>query len=111
MLKIAKILTSGAPQHNDIFPPFQSKQVGYHSMAVMAFFNMLKHALAGRPDLLMVWWKGRRRGRRAAYLLAADWERLLTLPLEKAQRELDVEPVEPYRVWNYPPELRTAANV
>ena len=87
---------------------FQSKQVGYHSMAVMAFFNMLKHALAGRPDLLIIWWKGRRRGRKAAYLLSADWERLLKLPLDEVRRELRVDPVEPYREWNYPSELRTA---
>jgi len=80
---------------------FQTKQVGYRSMAVMAFLNLSRHALAGRPDLLLTWARGRRRGARARYLLAEDWERLLPLPLEDVRHELAVEPLAPYRTWNY----------
>ena len=70
-------------------------------MAVMAFLNLLRNALLGRPDLFLTWARGRRRGARANYLLAEDWERLLPRPLEEVRRELAVEPLPPYRTWNY----------
>jgi len=80
---------------------FQCKQVGYRSMALMAFRNVLWNAFPTRPDLLVVWFRGRRRGARARYLLSADWERLLPMPLEEVRRELGIEPLRAYRPWNY----------
>lgn len=88
---------------------FQTKQVGYRSMAVMALLNCARHALAGRPDLLRTWWIGRRRGARARYLLAQDWARLLPRPLEEVRRELRIEPLPRYRTWDYPESLRAPA--
>ena len=81
---------------------FQCKQVGYRSMAIMAFLNLLRNAIPRRPDLIAVWLHGRRRGARARYLLAEDWERLLPMPLEEVRRELGIEPLPAYRPWNYP---------
>ncbi len=80
---------------------FQTRQVGYRSMAIMAFLNVLWNAFPTRPDLLGVWFGGRRRGARARYLLSADWERLLPMPLEEVRRELGIEPLRAYRPWNY----------
>lgn len=82
---------------------FQTKQVGYRSMTTMAFMNVVKMTLlTGRFDFLSIWFKGRRRGKRAKFLLAEDWERLLPMPLEEVRQELGVEPLAPYRPWNYP---------
>jgi ubiquinone biosynthesis protein COQ4 len=39
---------------------------------------------------------GFRRGRRAAWLPAQDWEALLPLPLDEVRRRLGVAPVGPY---------------
>ena len=81
---------------------FQTKQVGYRSMAVMAFLNVVRNAIPGRLDLLGTWWKGRRRGARAEYLLAQDWERLLPLPLDQVRRELGIDAPPAYVPWDYP---------
>jgi ubiquinone biosynthesis protein COQ4 len=87
---------------------FQTRQVGYRSMALMAFMNVLRNSLRGRPDLLKMWFLGRRRGARAQYLLAEDWERLLPMPLEVVRRELNIEEAGPYRPWNYPDHAKRA---
>jgi ubiquinone biosynthesis protein COQ4 len=81
---------------------FQTRQVGYRSMAVMAGLNMLKNAIPGRLDLVGTWWRGRRRGAAAQYLLAQDWEGLLPQPLEEVRRNLGIDPLPKYRPWNYP---------
>jgi ubiquinone biosynthesis protein COQ4 len=77
-------------------------------VAVLAFsFAQLKHPgvgfLAGLGYLLSPEPKyrafirdGFRRGRRAAWLPAQDWEALLPLPLDEVRRQLDIEPVGPY---------------
>jgi ubiquinone biosynthesis protein COQ4 len=39
---------------------------------------------------------GFRRGRRAAWLPAQDWEALLPLPLDQVRRQLHIDPVPPY---------------
>lgn len=88
---------------------FQTKQVGYRAMTILAAFQVfLIVCRTGRFDLLKTWWGGRRRGKQARYLMAADWERLLPLPLEAVRLELDIEPVGTYRIWNYPAARRTA---
>ncbi len=48
-------------------------------------------------------WAGFQAGRRAAWLPAADWERLLARPLEQVREELRIAPPRLY------PELRLAA--
>ena len=83
---------------------FQSRQVGYRSMAVMAFLNVLKNAIPRRLDLLGIWWTGRRRGAAAKFLLAEDWEALLPRPLLEVRRELGIDSPPDYRPWNYPTE-------
>ncbi len=40
---------------------------------------------------------GFRRGRRATWLPAQDWESLLPLPLDEVRRRLSIEPVPPYQ--------------
>lgn len=81
---------------------FQTKQVGYRSMTLLGFLNVARNAIPRRPDLFLTWFRGRRRGARARYLLAEDWERLLPLPLEAVRRELEISPLQQYRPWNYP---------
>ncbi len=81
---------------------FQTRQVGYRSMAMMAFLNLLGKALRGRFDLLRTWLEGRRRGAKARYLLAQDWERLMPMPLEQVRAELEIDRLAPYRTWDYP---------
>lgn len=81
---------------------FQTKQVGYHSMALMALMGCAWTAIPRRPDLLRTWYEGRRRGGRASYLLAQDWERLLPLSLEAVREELGLGPAVEYRPFDYP---------
>lgn len=88
---------------------FQTRQVGYRSMALMAFLNVLRNAIPARPDLLKTWFLGRRRGARAHYLLAEDWERLLPMPLEDVRRELGIDELPAYRTWNYPRPAESSA--
>jgi ubiquinone biosynthesis protein COQ4 len=89
---------------------FQTKQVGYRAMTILAAVQVfIIVCRTGRFDILKTWFGGRRRGKAAQYLLAADWERLLPLPLDEVRRELHVEPVGPYRIWNYPPPRHAAA--
>lgn len=45
---------------------------------------------------------GYRRGRRAAFLPAQDWEALLPLPLEEVRHRLGVDPAEPYEPLRSP---------
>ena len=82
---------------------FQSTQVGYRAMTISSWVQLLSIALrTGRFDVLLTGFRARRRGRQSAYLLAADWDRLLTMPLEEVRRELGVPPLRPYRPWDHP---------
>ncbi|MCR9096170.1 MAG: Coq4 family protein [bacterium] len=81
---------------------FQAVQVGYRAMTISSWLQLIGIALrTGRFDVLVTGFRGRRRGRGADYLLAADWERLLPLPLEEVRRELGVPPLRPYRPWDH----------
>ena len=82
---------------------FQATQVGYRAMTINAWIRLFTIAIqTGRLDILVTSICARARGRRAAYLLAVDWERLLPVPLEDVRRELAIEPLPPYRTWDYP---------
>jgi ubiquinone biosynthesis protein COQ4 len=82
---------------------FQTRQTGYRSMAIGAFSSMSMAALRGRPDMFRTWFEGRRRGARAPYLMAQDWERILPMPLEAAREELRLNPAPHYRTFDYAP--------
>ncbi len=88
---------------------FQTKQAGYRSMMLMASIGCFLTAMRGRFDLIGVWLGGRRRGKRAAYLLAQDWDRLLAMPLDAVRRELGLNPPPVYRPYDYPESAKAAA--
>ena len=88
---------------------FQTRQVGYHSMAWMAFGNVLRNAIPDRLDLLGTWIRGRRAGAKARYLLAEDWERWLPQPLSEVRRALGIDAPPRYRPWSYPDSIVRAA--
>ena len=89
---------------------FQAVQVGYRAMTISSWVQLLSIAFrTGRFDVLVTGFRARRRGRRADYLLSADWDRLLPLPLEEVRRELGVEPLRPYRPWDHPQPDPSAA--
>ena len=89
---------------------FQAVQVGYRAMTISSWVQMLSIALrTGRFDVLVTGFRGRRRGRQSKYLLAADWDRLLMLPLDEVRRELGIPPLEPYRPWDHPQPTRIEA--
>lgn len=58
---------------------------------------ILKHWREGHREALHLNLEGYRRGRRAASLIAADWEALLPLPLAEVRRRLKVEEPPSYR--------------
>lgn len=80
---------------------FQNQQNGYHAMTAGVFVACLPLALKGRPDLLRTFFDGRRRGRKAAYLLGQDWDVLLARPLDEVRRELGLSPLPDYRPFSY----------
>lgn len=79
----------------------QSKQTGYHAMAVSSLISAVFVALRGRPDVIGLWYRGRRRGKRAANLLTQDWEALLERPLVEVQQQLGLNPLPVYRPFHY----------
>jgi ubiquinone biosynthesis protein COQ4 len=88
---------------------FQTKQAGYRSMMLMASIGCFLTAMKGRFDLFGVWLDGRRRGKRAANLLAQDWERLLPMPLESVRKQLGLNPPPVYRPYDCPESAKPAA--
>ena len=82
---------------------FETRQVGYRSLALLTFLHMTWRVLTtGRFDLLRLWFEGRRRDARARFLLAQDWEALMPRPIEEVRRELGITPGRPYRPWSLP---------
>ena len=82
---------------------FQAAQVGYRAMTISSWLQLvLIVARSGRFDLFATALRARRRARHTQYLLAADWERLLPMPLEDVRRELELPGLRPYRTWDYP---------
>ena len=79
------------------------------AMLLMASIGCFLTAMRGRFDLIGVWLGGRRRGKRAAYLLAQDWDRLLAMPLDAVRRELGLNPPPVYRPYDYPESAKAAA--
>ena len=75
---------------------FTLAQTGNKGWAMLVLLNVLSSFTTGRFDSAVVAWKAYRCGRRAAFLPAADWDRLLHLPIEEAREELGITPMEPY---------------
>ena len=70
----------------------QTRNPGIAFIVVMA---ALRRWREGHSDAVRLSWEAFRRGRRAASLVAADWEGMLELPLAEVRRMLGVdEPVE-----------------
>lgn len=70
---------------------FTYAQTRNPGIAVIAFAGGLKHVRSVGWGALRALWQGFRTGRRAAWLPAADWEQLLTLPLPEVRDRLRVE--------------------
>jgi len=75
---------------------FSYAQIGTRGLGVLALvglFNLWKH---GAPGAVSTIAGGYRRGRRAAFLAAADWEALLAEPLDTVRDRLGIEPAGDY---------------
>jgi len=82
---------------------FTYAQTRNPGIAVIALAGALKHVRLLGWRALRALWHGYRAGRRASWFPAADWEHLLTLPLDEVRRNLRVNPPVLY------PELRRIA--
>ncbi len=72
---------------------FTVAQTNNPGLALIAFAGMLKIAReSGDWRIAKAAWQGFRNGRRAAWLPAADWEKLLTQPLTTVRQTLSVNP-------------------
>jgi ubiquinone biosynthesis protein COQ4 len=71
----------------------QTRNRGIGAIVAMALWKLWRGGASDAVDLIR---GGYRRGRRAALLPAADWERLLQLPLDQVRRELRIEPAPDY---------------
>lgn len=66
----------------------QTRNPGIAFIVVMAAIRRWRE---GEKDVIPLAWEGFRRGRRAAFFVAADWEGMLELPLDEVRRILKVE--------------------
>ena len=70
---------------------FTYGQTRNRGVGFIVAMGALKFWQEGRRDVVRVVFDAWRRGRRAAFLPAVDWETLLAWPLERVRRELHVE--------------------
>jgi len=73
----------------------QIRTRGLGVLALVGLYNLWRH---GAPGALSTISGGYRRGRRAAFLAAADWEALLAEPLDRVRDQLGIEPAGDYPV-------------
>jgi ubiquinone biosynthesis protein COQ4 len=66
----------------------QTRNPGIGFIVVMAAIRRWRE---GAKDVIPLAWEGYRRGCRAAFFVAADWEALLEMPLDHVRRLLKVE--------------------
>jgi ubiquinone biosynthesis protein COQ4 len=76
---------------------FSYAQTGHVGFAVIAFFGALNIAkkLPGHPIRRAVW-EAYRRGRKAGWLIGADWEALLSQPVEAIRAQFGIKPMHRY---------------
>lgn len=77
---------------------FNIPQTWNPGIALIVLVGLLRLRDVGATRTIL---DGLRRGRRARWLPAVEWERLLALPLDEVRASLNVEPTAPYE------ELRT----
>lgn len=77
---------------------FTYAQTGVRGIGVIALFGLYRLWRADVPGAVRTISGGYRRGRRAAFLAAADWEHLLTEPLDRVREQLRIEPAGDYPV-------------
>jgi ubiquinone biosynthesis protein COQ4 len=70
---------------------FTYGQTRNRGVGFIVAMGALKFWQVGRRDVVRVVLEGWRRGRRAAFLPAADWDAMLERPLERVRRELRIE--------------------
>lgn len=75
---------------------FSYAQTRNRGIGFIVLIGMLKLMLEGRPSAPRVMWQGYRTGCRAAFLPAADWERLLSMPLQQVRTELGITTLPDY---------------
>jgi ubiquinone biosynthesis protein COQ4 len=66
----------------------QTRNPGIGFIVVMAAIRRWRE---GEKNVIPLAWEGYRRGRRAAFFVAADWEGMLAMPLDDVRRVLKVE--------------------
>jgi ubiquinone biosynthesis protein COQ4 len=66
----------------------QTRNPGIGFIVVMAAIRRWRE---GVKDVIPLAWEGYRRGSRAAFFVAADWEGMLEMPLDEVRRMLKVE--------------------
>jgi ubiquinone biosynthesis protein COQ4 len=76
---------------------FSYAQTGQLGFAVIAMFagRRISHARPSQPIWRTIW-EGYRRGRRAAWLIGADWETLLSQPVDAIRDQFRVKPARHY---------------
>jgi ubiquinone biosynthesis protein COQ4 len=76
---------------------FTWAQTRNHGIGFIVLVAMLRQWKEGERDGLRLTRDGWRRGRRAAFLPAADWEALLRLPLREVRARLRIDDLPSYR--------------
>jgi ubiquinone biosynthesis protein COQ4 len=70
---------------------FSYAQTRNHGIGFIVVMAAIKRWREGHAGVIPIAWEGFRRGRRAAFFVAADWEGMLELPLEEVRRRLNVD--------------------
>jgi len=75
---------------------FTYAQTRNRGIGVIVAYGLYRLWRAGAREAVHMVRGGYRRGRRAAFLPARDWEALLPLPLDEVRQRLRIEPATPY---------------
>ncbi len=76
---------------------FTYAQTRNRGVGIIALVGMEKIAREIGPDVRPAMWQGYKAGKAASWLPAADWEHLLTQPIEAVRTELSIRPPVKYR--------------
>ncbi|MET1755210.1 Coq4 family protein [Novosphingobium sp. RD2P27] len=75
----------------------QTRGLGWALIAIGAMIQAWRTP-GGKPAVRAIW-EGYRNGRRASWLLAEDYERLLSEPLDEARKRLGIAPPRAYQAF------------